>query len=349
VSWFGGSSLESGVDLCVWSDNLTWHSVRLVYISISCRPAPIPVVCSCTQSEKSWSCDLPCCRVDCGGGLGVEDGTLWMDWLLLSAAFARSSRNLSNSEKDMCSYEYTFMHNKGNILKCYLYRSFCKRKYTFTRHSLANWRLLFLLLKKPTNSKGFVFFCCHHIWVMLSLTRSQDNHLSTSFCTEFFSSGIYKEKHNQRETGWLFHSFTSQSQQYSSPNWEHLRPTPLHVLVFHNLLVNSILFILFFCVFICVISDCVFYLPSILAWSLLKKRLLISMGSSWLNKGYNDNNNLNLSHVCVLLWYTHPSCDLQPWVQGSCEALNSSRVLIPDAGCTYAHITSVPQANLNQY
>merc|ERR1712098_714327 len=53
-----------------------------------------------TQSEKSWSCDLSCCWVDCGGGLDVEGGTLRVVWPLWSAAIARFSKNFSNSPLD---------------------------------------------------------------------------------------------------------------------------------------------------------------------------------------------------------------------------------------------------------
>ena len=111
MSWLDSSSVVSGGPLCVCvyacacvcvlSDN-TWLGTACERLKAHFNVMwwHISLVCPKTQSEKSWSCDLSCCRVDSAGGLDAEGCALRTGPLLWSAAFARSSRNLSNSERD---------------------------------------------------------------------------------------------------------------------------------------------------------------------------------------------------------------------------------------------------------
>lgn len=94
-----------------------------------------------TQSEKSWSCDCSCCRVDCGGGGGpdAEGGELRAVPLWWVAASARSCRNLSKSERHSSEHK-----SKQEALSCFVFPVLERRRGTFTGHPLAHRRLFIL-------------------------------------------------------------------------------------------------------------------------------------------------------------------------------------------------------------
>lgn len=145
------------------------------------------------QSEKSWSCDWSCCRVDCSGGTDAEGGEPRAGPLLWFAASARSCRNLSKSKRH--SRKFCQHTSKQEALHCFVFPVLETRCGTFTGHPLAHRRLFILWCPNTTqdakhNFRSSCFYFrtrherTHH------LTASHDNHLSISFVTEFFTGTV---------------------------------------------------------------------------------------------------------------------------------------------------------------
>lgn len=141
------------------------------------------------QSEKSWSCDWSCCRVDCGGGTDAEGGDPCAGPLLWFAASARSCRNLSKSERhsSKCCQHKSKQEMSGRFVSPVLEKK--REESTFTGHPLAHGRLFLLCVQ--TQHQTIIFFTYNKAWEdTCHLTASHANHLSMSFVTEFFTGTV---------------------------------------------------------------------------------------------------------------------------------------------------------------
>lgn len=120
----------------------TWHGAEWRRTAIH-HERPHTCVCP-AQSEKRWSCDCSCCRVDCdgSGGPDAEGGELRAVPLLWVATSARSCRNLSKSERhsgECCQHK-----RKQGVSSCFVFPVLETRRGTFTGHPLVHWRLFIL-------------------------------------------------------------------------------------------------------------------------------------------------------------------------------------------------------------